>query len=110
MGKKTTTQASDVSFEEAIQQIQQIGAELESGSLGLEESLEKFEQGIGLIRQCHSTLEKAEQRIKILTDVDTEGNPILDDFDATATLQQNKKSAGRRKKSNEDDKDPSSLF
>jgi exodeoxyribonuclease VII small subunit len=112
MPKTTKTSEEALPFEEALEQIQQIGRELEDGSLGLEESLERFESGIRLIRQCHATLERAEQRIKILTDVDAEGNPKLEDFDATATLQQNKQSAGRRKKKSEDtsDDDPSSLF
>jgi exodeoxyribonuclease VII small subunit len=111
MAKPTETPDEVVPFEAALEQIQQIGRELEEGALGLEESLERFEAGIRLIRQCHATLEKAEQRIKILTDVDAEGNPKLEDFDATSTLQQNKQSAGRRKKKEEDKSDDqSSLF
>ena len=106
----------DVSFEDALDQIQQIVRDLEDGSLGLEDSLTRFESGIRLIRQCHQTLEQAEQRIRILTDVDAEGNPVLGDFDASATVDQNRKTAGRRKKKasdeggSDDGGDGSSLF
>lgn len=111
MAKQIESPAEPVSFEAALEQIQQIGQELEAGALGLEESLEKFETGVRLIRQCHATLEQAEQRIKVLTDVDAEGNPKLEDFDATSTMQQNKQSAGRRKKKTEEPTDDqSSLF
>lgn len=112
--KKAGKERDTVSFEDALEQIQQIVHDLEDGSLGLEDSLKQFETGIRLIRQCHETLEQAEQKIRILTDVDAEGNPVLADFDATATLEQNKKSAGRRKKAapseSEEDSDDFSLF
>ena len=115
MAKKKAKKGDDaVPFEDALEQIQQIAHDLEDGSLGLEDSLKQFETGVRLIRQCHETLEQAEQRIRILTDVDAEGNPVLADFDATATLDKNKKSAGRRKKaapeSNDEDSDEFSLF
>lgn len=86
-------------FEDALDEIQSIVQELEGGALGLEDSLRRFEAGVRLIRRCHQTLELAEQRIKILTDVDPQGNPVLEDFDASATLEQKKPAAGRRKKS-----------
>jgi exodeoxyribonuclease VII small subunit len=89
---------SDVPFEDALLRIQEIVQQLEQGSLGLEESLGQFEQGVKLIRTCHQTLERAEQRIQILTGVDADGQPVLADFDATATIDENKKTAGRRKK------------
>lgn len=110
--KKTKSQenSSDLNFEDAIGEIQEIVRQLEDGDLGLDESLEKFEAGVRLIRSCHSTLESAEQKIKVLTDVDEEGNPILADFDASSTLDANKKSAGRRKKKSavDDEKDSAS--
>jgi len=110
--KKTKSGSSSegVNFEEAIAEIQEIVRQLEEGELGLEESLKQFESGVKLIRNCHATLEQAEQQIKILTDVDEEGNPILADFDASSTIDANRKSAGRRKKksASDDDKDSAS--
>ena len=40
---------------------------MEQNDLSLEESLTDFEKGISLLRICHSSLDNAEQRIKILT-------------------------------------------
>ena len=62
----------DVSFEEALQTLQEIVESLESGSLGLEESLSRFEQGIGLLKTCNDVLEQAEQRIETLTGFDAD--------------------------------------
>ena len=85
------------SFETALTELQQIVRELEDGSLGLEESMQRFETGIRLLRGCHAILEQAEQKIEILTGFDREGFPVTRPFDATATFEQNEPSAGRRK-------------
>ncbi len=76
------------SFEESLDELQQIVDELEEGNLGLEESMRRFETGIALLRGCYRVLEEAEQKIEILTGTDAEGNPLTEPFDATATIKQ----------------------
>ena len=56
-------QVSGCSFEEAIRDLQQIVTELEGGSITLDVSLKRFEEGIGLLRQCYQFLDRTEQRI-----------------------------------------------
>lgn len=73
-------------FEVALAQLQQIVAELEDGTLGLEQSLARFEQGIGLLRNCYQILERAEQKIELLVGMDSAGNPLTAPFDAAATF------------------------
>ena len=63
MGTKKTT----FNFENAIEQLEELVGALEEGDLSLEESLKAFENGIKLTRECQVALEKAEQRIQILT-------------------------------------------
>ena len=53
----------DISFEEAMKQLEEMVDSLESGALGLEESLEAFEKGMSLVRICQKKLENAETRI-----------------------------------------------
>ena len=61
------------SFETSLAELEQIVAKLEDGDLPLEESLEMFEKGIKLSRECRERLTKAERRIEILMkDVDGE--------------------------------------
>ncbi|MFP6770475.1 MAG: exodeoxyribonuclease VII small subunit [Planctomycetaceae bacterium] len=86
--KKKVSEEQSVPFEEALQQLQGIVEALESGTLGLEESLGQFEKGIGLLKTCNDVLERAEQRIEILTGVDAEGNPTTEPFDNQATIDQ----------------------
>lgn len=53
-------------FEKSLQELEQIVSKMESGELGLEESLNRFEQGIKLARQCQDTLSEAELRVEQL--------------------------------------------
>jgi exodeoxyribonuclease VII small subunit len=58
--------AKETSFEESVAQLEKIVAAIESGQIGLEESLTKYEQGMALVKKCRETLEKAEKRIEQL--------------------------------------------
>ncbi|MDB5338306.1 MAG: xseB [Planctomycetaceae bacterium] len=84
-----------LSFEEAVLSLQKIVADLEGGTITLDESLRRFEEGIGLLRQCYQFLERAEQRIEQLVSLDAQGNITLVPFDATATVDKQAKPAAR---------------
>ncbi|HOK57998.1 MAG TPA: exodeoxyribonuclease VII small subunit [Methanothrix sp.] len=60
---------SEQSLESALDELEKIVRELESGRLSLDESLELFERGIRLVRICSSKIENAERRIESLTGV-----------------------------------------
>lgn len=64
------------SFEEALEQIEQIARQLEEGEIGLNDSLEQYEKGVKLLRRCYDLLHRAERRIELLKGVDAEGNPV----------------------------------
>jgi exodeoxyribonuclease VII small subunit len=68
------------SFEASLEALEQIVEELEHGDLPLEKSLELFEQGIGLSRQCQERLSQAERRIEILLR-DNQGRPVVSAFE-----------------------------
>jgi exodeoxyribonuclease VII small subunit len=53
-------------FEKSLQQLEKTVGNMESGELGLEESLEQFEKGIKLARNCQDTLANAELRVEQL--------------------------------------------
>lgn len=55
------------SFEEALKELEVTVKSMESGDLGLDALLEKFELGIGLLRQCEGKLAEAEAKIEVLT-------------------------------------------
>jgi len=53
-------------FEEAMNGLETVVAELESGELTLDESLAKYEAGVKMYRICHKLLEGAEQKVQLL--------------------------------------------
>jgi len=54
------------SYDQAVGRLEKVVAELEAGGLTLEQSLEKFAQGMGLAREAQKKLEEAERRIEKL--------------------------------------------
>jgi len=58
--------AKSKTFETSLEELERIVRELEQGELTLEKSLELFEQGVKLSRECQDRLTQAERRIEIL--------------------------------------------
>lgn len=54
------------SFESQLATLERIVRELERGDLPLEQSLDLFEQGVKLSRECQERLNEAERRIEVL--------------------------------------------
>ena len=69
-----------LSFEEALGQLEQVVQSLEDGELGLNESLEEYQRGVDLLKQCHATLEDAQRKVELLTGV-TDGDPETQSID-----------------------------
>lgn len=55
-----------MTFAEALEKLEEIVAEVEAGKVSLEESIEKYAEGIKLIKQCQSILDEAEKKIQLL--------------------------------------------
>ena len=72
-------------FESSLEELERIVRELEQGELTLEKSLELFEQGVKLSRECQERLNQAERRIEMLTR-DTQGRPIVTAFEPESEL------------------------
>jgi exodeoxyribonuclease VII small subunit len=72
------------SFEASLEALERIVKELEQGDLPLERSLELFEQGISLSRQCQERLSQAERRIEMLLR-DNQGRPVVTAFEGSKT-------------------------
>ena len=58
------------SFEQSLEELERLVGLMEEGNLSLEESLKTFERGIELSRICQDALDKAQQRVQILTNQD----------------------------------------
>lgn len=73
MPKPTTDTNQQPTFEQAIEQLEDIVEQIESGEVGLEQAIDRYEAGQKLIQRCRGILDKAERRIAELTE-DAEGN------------------------------------
>lgn len=74
----TKTASSPKSFESAISELERIVQEMEAGTITLEESLDRYQRGVGLLNYCQNTLQSAEQKLlqlegDTLTPRDTKG-------------------------------------
>ena len=69
------------SFEAALEDLEQVVEQLESGDLSLEDSLAAFEKGVGLVKHCNQKLNEVEKKIEVLVK-DKEGKLQLKNFTA----------------------------
>lgn len=115
---KKMAAAGDESFEDALAGLEGVVADLEGGELPLEESLERYEQGVARLKHCHALLKEAQQRVELLSGVDAEGNPIASPFDESEeeslsekrSARSGKRSAPKRPKPRGGVDDKSRLF
>lgn len=80
------------SFEASLEALEEIVQSLEGGDLPLEKSLELFEEGIRLSRQCQERLSQAERRIEILLR-DNQGRPVVSAFEEAKAIAEDGSSA-----------------
>jgi exodeoxyribonuclease VII small subunit len=111
MAKSTPEKQNDQpvlpTFEQALEEIERIVRDLEEGRIGLEASLARYEQGVGLLRRCYELLTQAERRIELVRGVDAQGNPMTSPLeDESGTLQQKAARRTRRRSIREDSPPP----
>jgi exodeoxyribonuclease VII small subunit len=61
----------ELSFENALEELEEIVNKLESGELSLGESLAKFERGVKFSRFCSQTLKQAEEKVEMIIEDET---------------------------------------
>src|ERR1043166_970018 len=69
-----------LTFEQAIQRLQEMVAGMEGADLPLEDVLKKYEEGTRLVRFCNQKLEEAEKKIEVLAKK-TDGTVVLEPFE-----------------------------
>jgi exodeoxyribonuclease VII small subunit len=57
-----------INFEGALERLEEIVRQLEEGDVPLEKSIQLYEEGMKLGKKCHSILDKADRRIKQLSE------------------------------------------
>jgi len=67
-----TRKTKQPDLESSLAEINTLIEQMEQGELSLEQSLERFERGINLIKHCQKVLQEAEQKVQILIQNNTQ--------------------------------------
>ena len=67
-------------FEAALEDLELVVEQLETGELSLEDSLEAFEKGVGLVKYCNQKLDEVEKKVEVLVK-DKDGKLQLKTFE-----------------------------
>ena len=69
----TDTPISEMTFEQAMSELERIVTQLETGDVPLEHSISLYEKGAELKKRCETKLKEAEQKVAAIT-LDEEGS------------------------------------
>jgi exodeoxyribonuclease VII small subunit len=62
----TQRNSGEKKFETALEELESVVEQLETGELSLEESLQAFETGVGLVKYCSQKLDEVEKKVEVL--------------------------------------------
>ena len=83
MSNKARPQAAELNFEKAMDRLEAIVEQMESGKLPLEDLIVRYEEGMNLVKVCQDRLTKAEQKIEIIAR-NNAGKPVVKEFEPAA--------------------------
>ena len=86
MKNKPEALVTPLNFESAMQRLEEIVEEMESGKMPLEDLIVRYEEGMKLVKICQERLTSAEQRIEIITRNST-GKAVVKNFEAADSVQ-----------------------
>jgi exodeoxyribonuclease VII small subunit len=82
MSSKSKPREAELNFEGAMDRLERIVEQMESGKLPLEDLIVRYEEGMKLVKVCQERLAKAEQKIEIIAR-NSAGKTIVKDFEPT---------------------------
>ena len=80
MSSKTKPPTAELNFEKAMDRLETIVEQMESGKLPLEDLIVRYEEGMNLVKVCQDRLTKAEQKIEIIAR-NSAGKPVVKNFE-----------------------------
>src|SRR5436853_4663078 len=102
MSSKTKPPAAELNFEKAMDRLEKIVEQMESGKLALEDLIVQYEEGMNLVKVCQERLASAEQKIEIIAR-DSAGKPIVKKFEPGTEAKTEIPAADEAEKTNETD-------
>ena len=100
MSSKTKPPATELNFEKAMDRLETIVEQMESGKLPLEDLIVRYEEGMNLVKVCQDRLTKAEQKIEIIAR-NNAGKPVVKDFEPAAESNNDDKKADKELRNDE---------
>jgi exodeoxyribonuclease VII small subunit len=83
MSSKPKPPANELNFEQAMDRLETIVDQMESGKMALEELIVRYEEGMGLVKICQDRLASAQQKIEIIAR-NSVGKKVVKDFEPPA--------------------------
>ena len=80
MSSKTRPPEMKLNFESAMDRLEAIVEQMESGKLALEDLIVRYEEGMNLVKVCQERLASAEQKIEIIAR-NSAGKPMVKEFE-----------------------------
>jgi exodeoxyribonuclease VII small subunit len=80
MGSKPKPREAEPNFEGAMDRLEKIVEQMESGKLPLEDLIVRYEEGMKLVKTCQERLANAEQKIEIITR-NSAGKAVVQEFE-----------------------------
>ena len=100
MSSKAKPQATELNFEKAMDRLEAIVEQMESGKLPLEDLIVRYEEGMNLVKVCQDRLTKAEQKIEIIAR-NNAGKPVVKDFEPATESNNEDEKADKELKNDE---------
>ena len=100
MSSKSKPPAAELNFEKAMDRLEAIVEQMESGKLPLEDLIVRYEEGMNLVKVCQERLTSAEQKIEIIAR-NSAGKPAVKDFEPGAESSNDAKSSDKELKNDE---------
>jgi len=101
MSSKPKSPTAQLNFEGAMDRLETIVEQMESGKLPLEDLIVRYEEGMNLVKICQERLASAEQKIEIIAR-NSAGKPMVKDFEPAAEANIENKAAEEKETKNDE--------
>ena len=101
MSSKPKAPSAELNFEKAMDRLEAIVEQMESGKLPLEDLIVRYEEGMGLVKVCQERLASAEQKIEIIAR-NSAGKPVVKDFEPAPDTNSDSEPIEREEKQNDE--------
>src|SRR6201987_4555027 len=101
MSSKPEAREAELNFEGAMDRLEKIVEQMESGQLPLEDLIVRYEEGMNLVKVCQERLASAEQKIEIIAR-NNAGKPVVKEFEPAAETRTDTKQAAEQEHQNDE--------